>query len=82
MPKSIESLSLERRVDALFSRYTRPGSPGAVVAVARRGEIVLAKGYGLASISAAVTVNCLLTEAMRKRVRGVIGTRCSMLARP
>ena len=35
-----------------------------------------------ASISAVVTVNCLLTEAMRKRVCGVIGTPCSMLARP
>ena len=36
----------------------------------------------LASISAAVTVNCLLTEAIRKRVLGVIGTPSSMLARP
>ena len=56
MPKSIASLSLERRVDALFSRYTRPGSPGAVVAVARRGEIVLAKGYGLASLEHRVPI--------------------------
>ena len=35
-----------------------------------------------ASSSAVVTVNCLLTEAMRKRVCGVIGTLCSMLASP
>jgi hypothetical protein len=36
----------------------------------------------LASISAAETVNCLLTEAMRKRVFSVMGTPSSMLARP
>ena len=35
-----------------------------------------------ASISAALTVNCLLTEAMRKRVCGPIGTPNSMLASP
>jgi len=29
-----------------------------------------------------VTVNCLLTEAMRKRVPEPIGTPSSMLARP
>jgi CubicO group peptidase (beta-lactamase class C family) len=67
MPKSIESLSLERRVDALFSRYTRPGSPGAVVAVARRGEIILAKGYGLASIEHRVPI----TPRTRFRIASV-----------
>ena len=36
MSKSIAFLSLERRIDALFARYTRPGSPGAVVAVMQR----------------------------------------------
>ena len=44
MSKSIGSVALERRVDALFSRYTRPGSPGAVAAVMRGGEIELCKG--------------------------------------
>src|SRR4029079_17989391 len=50
MSKSIATIALERRVDALFTRYTKPGSPGAVVAVMRDGEIELCKGYGLASI--------------------------------
>ena len=45
MSKSIGSVALERRVDALFSRYTRPGSPGAVAAVMRGGDIELCKGY-------------------------------------
>ena len=38
MSKSLASLALERRVDALFSRYTQPGSPGAVVGVMRGGH--------------------------------------------
>ena len=56
MSKSIGSVALERRVDALFSRYTRPGSPGAVAAVMRGSEIELCKGYGLASIELGVPI--------------------------
>jgi hypothetical protein len=56
MSKSIGSIALEHRVDALFSRYTQPGSPGAVVAVMRSGEIELCKGYGLASIELGVPI--------------------------
>jgi CubicO group peptidase (beta-lactamase class C family) len=56
MSKSIGSIALERRVDALFAPYTRPGSPGAVAAVARGGDIELCKGYGLASIELGVPI--------------------------
>jgi CubicO group peptidase (beta-lactamase class C family) len=56
MSKSIATVALERRVDALFARYTRPGSPGAVVAVMRDGEIEICKGYGLASIELGVPI--------------------------
>ena len=56
MPSSIASLALERRVDALFAPYTRPGSPGAVVGVMRGGDVKLCKGYGLASIELGVPV--------------------------
>ena len=57
MSKSIASLALERRIDALFARYTKPGSPGAVVAVMRGGEIEVCKGYGLASIELGVPID-------------------------
>lgn len=53
---SIDSLALERRVDALFARYTKQGSPGAIVAVMRGGKIELRKGYGLASIELSVPI--------------------------
>jgi D-aminopeptidase len=56
MSSTINSIALERRVDALFARYTQPGSPGAVVGVMRKGEIELCKGYGLASIELGVPI--------------------------
>jgi D-aminopeptidase len=56
MSKSIATIALERRVDALFARYTKSGSPGAVVAVMRDGEIEICKGYGLASIELGVPI--------------------------
>src|SRR5262245_48222217 len=56
MSKSIGSIALERRVDALFARYTMPGSPGAVVAVMQGGDVTLCKGYGLASIELGVLI--------------------------
>src|SRR5882757_5053910 len=56
MSQSIASVALEHRVDAVFSRYTQPGSPGAVVAVMRGGTVELCKGYGLASIELGVPI--------------------------
>ena len=56
MSKSISFLSLERRIDAMFARYTQPGSPGAVVAVMQGGDIEICKGYGLASIELGVPI--------------------------
>ncbi|WP_395712102.1 serine hydrolase domain-containing protein [Reyranella sp.] len=53
---SIDSLALEHRVDALFARYTKQGSPGAIVAVMQGGTIVLRKSYGLASIELGVPI--------------------------
>lgn len=67
MSKSIGSITLERRVDALFSRHTAAGSPGAVVGVMRGGAIELCKGYGLASIELGVPIE----PATRFRIASV-----------
>ena len=67
MSKPVDSLSLERRVDALFSRYALAGSPGAVVAVMRGAHVELCKGYGLASIELGVPI----TEKTRFRIASV-----------
>lgn len=56
MSKAIESAVFERRVNALFAPYTKPGSPGAVVGVMRGGEIEFCKGFGLASIELGVAI--------------------------
>jgi D-aminopeptidase len=67
MSKSIAAIALERRIDALFARYTKPGSPGAVVAVMRSGTIEVCKGYGLASIE----LNVPITPRTRFRIASV-----------
>ena len=59
--------TLEQRIDALFSRYTQPGSPGAIVGVMRGGEVELCKGYGLASIELGVPIG----ERTRFRIASV-----------
>ena len=56
MPKTIETIALERRVTALFSRYLQPGSPGAVVGVMRGSTIELCKGFGMASLELGVPI--------------------------
>jgi len=67
MPTKLATIALGRRVDALFARYTHPGSPGAVVGIMRGGEIELCKGYGLASIELGVPI----TPKTRFRIASV-----------
>jgi CubicO group peptidase (beta-lactamase class C family) len=47
---SQDSIVLAAQVDALFLREVRPDTTGCAVGVYRGGEIVLARGYGVASI--------------------------------
>ncbi|MAF09161.1 hypothetical protein CMK11_01820 [Candidatus Poribacteria bacterium] len=42
--------SLDALVDRAFSHLTKPGSPGAAVSVARDGDVLFARGYGLAQL--------------------------------
>ncbi len=49
--------SLAQGVDAVFSPFARPGSPGCSVAVVRDGGIVYEKGYGLASLENGVPID-------------------------
>ena len=44
------SSSDARTIDALFTPYSQPGAPGAVVAVIDRGRVALLRAYGLANI--------------------------------
>src|ERR1044072_2564521 len=56
MSKSNAFLSLERRIDAMFARYTKPGPPGADVAGPPGSEAGTCKGYGLASLEHGVPI--------------------------
>ncbi len=39
-----------KAVDAIFSSYTKPGSPGCSLGVMENGKMIYAKGYGLADL--------------------------------
>jgi CubicO group peptidase (beta-lactamase class C family) len=43
--------SLDRSVDAIFSAFDKPESPGCVLAVIKDGSIVYARGYGQADLA-------------------------------
>lgn len=47
---------LERQVDAVFAKWTRPDMPGAVVGVIRDGKLLLSKGYGLADLEHSIPI--------------------------
>lgn len=39
-----------KELDAIFSEWAEPGSPGGAVAVIRDGDVIAARGYGLAQL--------------------------------
>lgn len=39
-----------KKIDEIFSRWNKPGSPGATIAVIEKGKLILEKGYGLANL--------------------------------
>lgn len=45
-----ESLTPAQRIDKIFERWDRPGTPGCAVGVAQRGQVVYAQGYGMANL--------------------------------
>jgi CubicO group peptidase (beta-lactamase class C family) len=49
-------VDVEREVDAILGPVCPPGGPGAAVAVARGGEVLVRKGYGLAHLELGVPV--------------------------
>jgi CubicO group peptidase (beta-lactamase class C family) len=48
--------TLSAAVDDLFASWHRPDSPGAAVLVLRNGDVVHAKGYGMASLEQGVPI--------------------------
>jgi CubicO group peptidase (beta-lactamase class C family) len=44
------------QVDSLFAAWHRPDSPGAAVLVMRNGQVVLARGYGMANLEHGIPI--------------------------
>jgi CubicO group peptidase (beta-lactamase class C family) len=46
--------ALEARIDSIFAEFSRPGSPGCALGVARDGRMVLERAWGLADLERGV----------------------------
>lgn len=47
---------LQSRIDALFSEFTEPGSPGCALGIMRDGDLAYAQGYGLANLEHGIEI--------------------------
>jgi CubicO group peptidase (beta-lactamase class C family) len=47
----LDSAVLRARIDSVFAKFARPGSPGCIVTVMDAGRIVFGRGYGSADIA-------------------------------
>lgn len=54
--RPVIATSREEQVDALMVEYDRNDAPGAVVGVIRDGEVIFAKGYGMANLTHGVPI--------------------------
>jgi CubicO group peptidase (beta-lactamase class C family) len=64
---ALDRLSLDRRIDALCARVARDGAPGVGIGVMQDGDVLLCRGYGLASVEHRVPI----TPATRFRIASV-----------
>jgi CubicO group peptidase (beta-lactamase class C family) len=55
-PAPDPAAELAAKIDPLFAKYAKPGSPGCAVGVFRAGEIVFAKGYGYANLEHGIPI--------------------------
>ena len=46
--------SITKKIDALFSRWSTPNSPGCVIGVVRNDSLIYSKGYGMANLEYAI----------------------------
>src|SRR5580658_6518233 len=47
---------LAAKVDSIFARYAKSDSPGCAVGVYRAGEVLFAKGYGMANLEHGIPI--------------------------
>ncbi|WBX72302.1 hypothetical protein [Tenacibaculum retecalamus] len=45
-----ENSEQQTKIDAIFSKWNNPNSPGGAVGVIKEGKLIFAKGYGMANL--------------------------------
>ncbi len=45
------------KIDAIFSQWDQPDSPGASLAIVQNGEIIYSRGYGMANLELGVPIS-------------------------
>ena len=45
-----EKIPQQSKIDAIFSKWNKPNSPGSSVGVIKDGKLIFAKGYGMANL--------------------------------
>jgi CubicO group peptidase (beta-lactamase class C family) len=53
---AVESPIIESRVDALFAEWDKPDSPGCALGIYRDGQLVYARGYGMANLELGIRI--------------------------
>lgn len=53
----LASAQAEQKVDALFSQWNKPDSPGCALAVIRDGQIIFKRGYGVANLDYGIPIS-------------------------
>jgi len=48
--------SITEKVDAIFSKWDKPNSPGCVLGIIQNGELVYTRGYGMANLDYAIPI--------------------------
>jgi CubicO group peptidase (beta-lactamase class C family) len=57
MAASVRGEDTSARIDALFAEWDRPDSPGCALGVVRDGDLVHARGYGMANLEHSVPIS-------------------------
>ncbi|MFC2099474.1 serine hydrolase [Candidatus Bipolaricaulota bacterium] len=72
--------TLQKPIDNLFERFTRPGSPGCAIGVMQQGELAYSQGYGLANLEHNVTITPSTVFYIASMAKQFTGLSVAMLA--
>ncbi|MBW2368309.1 MAG: serine hydrolase [Deltaproteobacteria bacterium] len=61
----ITTVKIAKEIDALFSNWDKPDSPGCAIGIVKKGELIYSRGYGMANIEHGIpiTANTVFTIA-------------------